>query len=80
MQNEAKNKKKLYEERRPFVAKILEERPACEACKVFAAHDEKSTFIQHPSQDVHELVRRSQGALFWMKTMFWQYAENAIHG
>lgn len=57
----SKKQEKLYEERRPFVAKILEERPACEACKVFATHDEKPTFIQYPSQDVHELVRRSQG-------------------
>lgn len=51
----------LYEERRPFVARILSERPLCEACKVFAAHDGKATYNNHLSKDVHEIVRRSQG-------------------
>lgn len=51
----------LYEERRPFVEKILKERFLCEACKPFAAHDGKTTFNQHLSRDVHEIVRRSQG-------------------
>lgn len=55
-------KKELqYEERRPFVAKILSERVLCEACKLFATHDGKTTFNQHLSHDVHEIVRRSQG-------------------
>ena len=53
--------KKVYEERRPFVEKILAENPYCQACKVFAAHDGKVTFAQNKSVDVHELVRRSQG-------------------
>ncbi len=51
----------LYEERRPFVAKILLERPLCQACKVFAIHDGKTTYSNHLSRDVHEIVRRSQG-------------------
>jgi hypothetical protein len=51
----------LYELRRPFVEKILNERPFCQACKVFAQHDEKVTFIQNNSMDVHEIIRRSQG-------------------
>lgn len=51
----------LYEERKPFVAKTLSERPFCEACKVFAKYDGKVTFSNNPSRDVHELVRRSQG-------------------
>jgi 5-methylcytosine-specific restriction endonuclease McrA len=51
----------LYEERRPFVEKILRERPLCQACQVFAKHDEKTTYNHHLSRDVHELVRRSQG-------------------
>jgi 5-methylcytosine-specific restriction endonuclease McrA len=51
----------LYELRRPFVEKILSERPFCQACKVFAQHDEKATFIQNNSMDVHEIIRRSQG-------------------
>lgn len=51
----------VYEKRRPFVKRILSERPYCEACIVFAKHDEKTTFIKRRSVDVHELVRRSQG-------------------
>jgi 5-methylcytosine-specific restriction endonuclease McrA len=43
------------------VEKILSERPLCQACKVFAQHDEKVTFIQKNSTDVHEIIRRSQG-------------------
>ena len=51
----------LYELRRPFVEKILSERPFCQACKVFAQYDEKVTFVQNKSTDVHEIIRRSQG-------------------
>lgn len=51
----------LYEKRRPFVEKVLKERFLCEACKSFAVHDGKTTFNQHLSRDVHEIVRRSQG-------------------
>lgn len=40
---------------------MLEERPWCEACPVFAAHDGKVTYRRQPACDVHELVRRSQG-------------------
>jgi 5-methylcytosine-specific restriction endonuclease McrA len=43
------------------VEKILSERPFCQACKVFAQHDKKVTFIQKNSTDVHEIIRRSQG-------------------
>lgn len=50
-----------YEDRRILVQKVLKERPLCQACKVFAAHDGKVTFNQHMSRDVHEIVRRSQG-------------------
>lgn len=52
---------KLYEERRPLVKRLLAERPLCEACPVFAAHDGKVTYQRRPSVDVHERVRRSQG-------------------
>jgi 5-methylcytosine-specific restriction endonuclease McrA len=61
LKKRSKKTEKLYSERRPFVEKILKERPLCEACKVFAAHDEKVTYRQHMSKDVHEIVRRSQG-------------------
>lgn len=57
----SKKMEAVYEKRRPFVEKILSERPYCEACGVFAKHDGKVTFIQKRSMDVHELVRRSQG-------------------
>lgn len=57
----SKKMEDLYVIRREFVARILKERPLCEACKVFASHDGKSTYFQHMSRDVHELVRRSQG-------------------
>jgi hypothetical protein len=57
----SKKTEELYKQRRPFVEKILRERPLCEACKVFAIHDEKVTFNQHMSRDVHEIIRRSQG-------------------
>lgn len=53
--------KKIYEERRPLVERLLSERPLCEACPVFAQHDEKTTYVRNPSVDIHEIVRRSQG-------------------
>lgn len=41
--------------------RLLEERPLCEACPVFAEHDEKVVYSRQRSVDIHELVRRSQG-------------------
>jgi len=49
------------DERIPLVKKLLSERPYCEACPVFAAHDGLVTYVRKKSVDVHELVRRSQG-------------------
>lgn len=57
----SKKMEAVYEKRRPFVKRILSERPYCEACVVFAKHEGKTTFIQRRSVDVHELIRRSQG-------------------
>ena len=51
----------LYVIRREFVKRILDERPLCQACRVFADYEKKKVFNQHLSRDVHELVRRSQG-------------------
>jgi 5-methylcytosine-specific restriction endonuclease McrA len=51
----------LYKQRRPLVQRLLQERPWCEACPVFASHDEKASYVRNPSQDIHEIVRRSQG-------------------
>lgn len=61
MRRRSPKQEALYRERRPFVERILGERPWCEACPVFAGHDGKRVYARRPSQDVHELVRRSQG-------------------
>ena len=61
MRHRSKKKEAEYRLRRPLVEKLLEEKPYCEACPVFAKHDEKSTYIRQRSQDIHEIVRRSQG-------------------
>jgi 5-methylcytosine-specific restriction endonuclease McrA len=61
LKKRSKKMEAKYEDRRKLVSKVLKERPLCEACRVFAAHDGKSTFNHHMSRDVHEIVRRSQG-------------------
>ena len=57
----SKKMEATYELRRPLVARLLGERPWCEACPVFATHDGKITYVRQPSCDVHEKIRRSQG-------------------
>lgn len=57
----SKKMEDVYVDRREFVKKILSERPLCEACGVFAKHDNKATYNNYLSRDVHEIVRRSQG-------------------
>ena len=61
MRYRSRKKEAEYVERRPLVAKMLAERPWCEACPVFAAHDGKVTYARQRSVDIHEKVRRSQG-------------------
>lgn len=61
MRHRSKKKQKEYRERVPLVIRLLEENPMCQACPVFAKYDEKVTYIQNRSVDVHEIVRRSQG-------------------
>ena len=61
MRHRSKKKEAEYRLRRPLVERLLQERPFCEACPVFAVHDEKATYVRRVSVDVHELVRRSQG-------------------
>lgn len=61
MRHRSKKTEKEYLLRRPLVKKILDERPWCEACPIFAAHDDKITYVRERSVDVHEIVRRSQG-------------------
>ena len=61
MRRRSAKKEAKYAIRRPLVARLLAERPWCEACPRFAAHDRVVVYIRRPSVDVHELVRRSQG-------------------
>lgn len=61
MRHRSKKKEQEYRIRRPLVMRLLEERPLCEACPVFAEHDEKVVYSRQRSVDIHELVRRSQG-------------------
>jgi len=51
----------IYRERRPLVERLLGEREACEACPAWAGYDGKATFQQRNSQDIHEILNRSQG-------------------
>ena len=61
MRRRSAKKEAEYRQRRPLVKRLLEERPWCEACPVFAEHDEIITYRRNRSQDIHELIRRSQG-------------------
>jgi hypothetical protein len=61
MRHRSNKKEAEYRLRRPLVEKLLEEKPYCEACPIFAEHDEKATYVRQRSQDIHEIVRRSQG-------------------
>jgi 5-methylcytosine-specific restriction endonuclease McrA len=61
MRHRSKKKEAEYRLRRPLVERLLQERPWCEACPVFASHDEVAVYQRNPGRDVHEIVRRSQG-------------------
>jgi hypothetical protein len=61
MRHRSKKKEEEYRLRRPLVQRLLEERPWCEACPVFAEHDSSITYRRNRSVDIHELIRRSQG-------------------
>lgn len=61
MRYRSKKQEELYKKRRPLVARLLEDRPLCEACPPYAVFDEKVTYRRNPSVDVHELKNRSQG-------------------
>lgn len=61
MRYRSAKKEKEYVERRKLVVRLLEEKPWCEACPVFAEHDEKKMYKRNKSSDLHELKRRSQG-------------------
>jgi len=61
MRYRSKKQETIYRQRRPLVERLLRERPACEACPVFAAYDGAVVYNRRPSSDIHELKRRSQG-------------------
>ena len=61
MQYRYKKKQDEYKLRVPLVKRLLEEKPYCEACPVFAQHDGLKTYTRLRSVDIHEIVRRSQG-------------------
>lgn len=61
MRRRSKKMEEQYRLRRPLVERLLTERPWCEACPVFAEHDGKAVYARKRSQDIHEIVRRSQG-------------------
>lgn len=61
MRYRSKKQEKLYKQRRPLVAKLLTERPRCEACPAFAFFDYTGVTQRRQSVDVHELKNRSQG-------------------
>lgn len=60
MRARSKKTEKQYVERRALVARLLEERPACEACLPLAAMDGKTGFVR-PSVDIHEIKTRARG-------------------
>jgi 5-methylcytosine-specific restriction endonuclease McrA len=61
MRSRSKKKQREYVERRKLVKRLLEDRPYCEACPVFAEHDQAGSYVRNGSVDIHELKRRSQG-------------------
>jgi hypothetical protein len=61
MRYRSAKKEAEYRLRRPLVQKLLRERPWCEACPVFAHHDEDVLYNRKRSVDLHEIIRRSQG-------------------
>lgn len=61
MRHRSKKKEAEYRLRRPLVARLLEERPWCEACAKFAEYDGVAIYKRNQSSDVHEIIRRSQG-------------------
>lgn len=61
MRPRSKKKEAEYRQRRPLVERLLGERPWCEACPVFAKHDNLVVYNRKRSVDIHEIIRRSQG-------------------
>jgi len=49
MRFRSKKMERLYRQRRPLVVQLLDQFPICQRCGT------------NPSQDIHEVVRRSQG-------------------
>lgn len=61
MRRRSDKREKEYIERRKLVARLLKERPLCEACPILAVNEGKVTFSHRSSQDIHEIMPRSAG-------------------
>lgn len=61
MKQRSEKTQKKYIERRKLVVEMLAAIPWCQACPIFAQHDEKKMYRRNPSTDLHEIKRRSQG-------------------
>lgn len=61
----SKKTEEKYIERRDIVSEMLKETPKCKACIIFKVYDNDNAHscivVQRPTQDVHELINRSQG-------------------
>lgn len=55
-----KTEKRYREERVPLVKRLLEERPWCQACKLFAELDGVTFYRVNPSVDLHEILSRGR--------------------
>lgn len=61
MRHRSLKKQAEYRLRVPLVKKLLEERPMCEACPIWAEYDGKTRYIQNRSADIHEVQSRGRG-------------------
>lgn len=61
MRYRSKKTEAKYKERRALVERLLKARPRCQACAPLAAFQGRPVYLQRESQDIHEIVRRSQG-------------------
>ena len=60
MRARSKKTSDIYKLRAPLVERLLEERPYCQACRIFNVYD-GVTYTPHRSVDIHELVSRGRG-------------------
>lgn len=60
MRARSKKTQQKYKDRAPLVARLLEERPFCEACQIFASFDGERRRTNQ-SVDIHEVISRGRG-------------------